>query len=138
MDGMMVNPFNLTGGQKHGVSEFVGKIIAAVEMPEADPQRDKFLITFEDGIQICISDKEQSCCEERYITCDDDPKSLIGGELRRIESKKGPTIGDDDDIHEQCFIEIGTDKTFITLCTHNEHNGGYGGFTLDVEIVEKA
>ena len=35
-----------------------------------------------------------------------------------------------DKAHDECFVEIGTDKGHITLVNHNEHNGYYSGFDL--------
>jgi hypothetical protein len=63
----------------------------------------------------------------------DDIQSLVGASLVRIESKPGPeTVGEDDNAHEIVFVEVGTDKGFITIVNHNEHNGYYGGFALTI------
>ncbi len=97
-------------------------------------------ITFEDGVKIRIYDDGQSCCELRYMRTDDDVKTLIGGTLLKIfvkgvgeEKEKHEGKYFDDDYHEVAFLEIQTDKSFVTLSTHNEHNGYYGGFGLAVE-----
>lgn len=84
------------------------------------------------GKIIEIWDDAQSCCESRYITTDDDLATIIGGILVRIEAKDGPNIPDEYGEHEQVFVEVGTDKGFITLVNHNEHNGYYGGFGLTI------
>lgn len=94
---------------------------------------ERLKIEFEDGSKIAIWDNGQSCCESRYMTTDDDVHSLVGGKLARIESKAGPgSTGSYGDEHEQVFVEIGTDKGFITIVNHNEHNGYYGGFGLTI------
>ena len=74
------------------------------------------------------------------MTTDDDVSSLVGQRLARIDAKDGPETsgGDYFDEHEQVFVEVGTDQGFVTLVTHNEHNGFYGGFALTLEAVPKA
>ncbi|MDB5358806.1 MAG: hypothetical protein JWO51_103 [Rhodospirillales bacterium] len=93
-------------------------------------------LTFEDGRTIEICDNGRSCCENRYITTDDDLASLVGHVLIRIDAKDGPESEADGEPHETCFIEIGTDQNFVTLVTHNEHNGYYGGFDLTIREIE--
>ena len=66
------------------------------------------------------------------MTTDDDPQSLVGGKLVRIEAKPGPDKDSEYDVHEQVFVEVATDKGFITIVNHNEHNGYYGGFGLTI------
>ena len=34
--------------------------------------------------------------------------------------------------HDVVFVDIRTDKAFVTIATHNEHNGYYGGFELSL------
>ena len=94
---------------------------------------DRLRITFADGKAISIWDNGQSCCESRYMTTDDNLSSLVGRTLTRIEAKDGPDIsGGDDSCHETCFVEVGTDAGFVTVTTHNEHNGYYGDFGLTI------
>lgn len=79
----------LSGGSDHDPSEYYGnKIVAARLDKEADPERVE--IVFDGGKTIHIWDNGQSCCESRYITCDDDWAVLIGGKLLAIETKPGP------------------------------------------------
>jgi hypothetical protein len=82
--------------------------------------------------KIEIFDGGQDCCEHRYMTCDDKVKSLKGGILQKVEVVDTVITKKYGDPHEQCFVKIETDKGFITICTHNEHNGYYGGFSLRV------
>ena len=121
----------LVGGSANSADKYYGRKIAGAEINE------NFLrLCFTDGQNIWIWDDGQSCCESRYITCDDNVKDLIGGTLIGIEAKKVSNITDEykeyDEVHEQVFIEIKTDKGFITFTTHNEHNGCYGGFVLTI------
>ena len=90
-------------------------------------------IAFDDGTAILIKDEGQSCCEDRYITCDDDNAALIGGTLEDISLRDGPEEeGEYGDVHETQFVIVQTSKGAFTLCSHNEHNGYYGGFWMQV------
>lgn len=102
---------------------------------EGDPRQNEYLkLGFEDGSVIRVFDDGQSCCEHRYMTCDDDINSLVGGTLVRMEGKAGPEVeGEYGEVHDQVFLEIATDKCFITIANHNEHNGYYGGFSLAIK-----
>ncbi len=114
-------------------TEYYGRMIINAEINDY-----RFRLTFADGVNIEIRDDAQSCCESRRMTTDDDITSLCGHTLVRIEAKEGPTLeGEWDEEHEQVFVEVGTDKGFITIVNHNEHNGYYGGFELTVTKVEE-
>ena len=118
----------LGGGSKEDPKSFYGRTITKAEMKD-----DKILLAFDDGQKIAVFDDGQSCCESRYMTTDDDMQSLVGHTLTRIEAKEGPSEdGEYGECHEQVFLEIGTDKSFITVANHNKHNGYYGGFGLTV------
>jgi hypothetical protein len=98
---------------------------------------DELLISFESGREITISDHGQSCCEHRYMHCEDegDFEFHEGAFLRFVQIVAG---GDDEDgyeVHETEYCNIFTSKGVIQLVCHNEHNGYYGGFC--VRIVEK-
>ena len=122
----------LSGGSEHNAEEYVGQKVASAKLnTETDPEYVE--IAFEGGKTIRIMDAGQSCCESRYITCDDDFASLVGGTLLGIETKSVPDIEGEYEVHEQVFIEIKTDKGSVTFTTHNEHNGYYGGFGLTIE-----
>lgn len=89
-----------------------------------------FSLQFDDGVKITLTDEGQSCCEDRYITCDDNISDLHGDVLRTIEVSDGGSIETDYGDHEMAIVKIASDKSSITLTTHNEHNGYYGGFSL--------
>jgi hypothetical protein len=121
----------LGGGSDEDPAKYYGRKII-----EAGINDERLLLKFEDGVSIKVWDDGQSCCEHRYITCDDNVQDLVGGILTKIESKEGDSKEEDYETHEWCFVDIVTDKATITMCTHNEHNGYYGGFGLLVtEIV---
>lgn len=118
-------------GTSEDLEKYKGLVIKKANLDrEAEP--DRINIEFVSGGKIFIYDNGQSCCEHRYITCDDDFDTLLGGKLLNIEVKKYEDKEADYDVHEKCFVEISTDKGFVTFTTHNKHNGYYGGFGLTI------
>lgn len=99
-----------------------------------DPDDDAFLMRFADGTGVRLKDDGQSCCEHRYMVCDDDPNRLVGGTLQKVEVVDGPDGEDDEwgNVHEIQFLNITASTGMIQLATHNEHNGYYGGFSIRV------
>lgn len=108
--------------------EYYGQTIVSAEIVDGK----KLLLSLSDGRVIEIWDDGQSCCEYRHMSTDDDVSSIVGGKLVRIEVKKAPTYEEVYEVHEQAFVEVATDKGFITIVNHNEHNGWYGGFGLTI------
>lgn len=121
----------LGGGSDKDPSDYYGKTITNILIDD-----ERMLIQLEEVTTIKIFDDGQSCCEARYISCDDDVSVLIGEKLSKVESKDGDTTDDDWQVHETIFIEVATDKDHITFCNHNEHNGYYGGFGLSVTEID--
>ena len=109
------------------IGEYYGKKVESAEIKD-----NRLNITFDDGVDISLWDNGQSCCEERYITCDDDVSSLVGGVLTDISVSDVTESGGDYDVHEIAFVKVVTDRFAITLTTHNIHNGYYGGFGLTI------
>lgn len=121
----------LSGGSKNDPAKYYGRTICAVEVKD-----NRLRLTLDGPQTIEIWDDGQSCCEHRYMTCDDDLSSVVGHKLTRIEAKEAPGVSAEYDEHECVFVEVGTDKGFITVTNHNEHNGYYGGFGLTVTECE--
>lgn len=127
----------LGGGSQKDPKEYYGKKIKAATFAS-----DNFAIEFEDGVKIKITDNGQSCCESRYMVCDDNPAELEGQILIGIEVKDvNPPHADYCkkeycDVHDVAFLEIQDNHSSITFSTHNIHNGYYGGFGLNVSEVE--
>lgn len=117
----------LGGGSEHSPDEYYGRQIVDANIDEK-----RLRLKFSDGTVIKLWDNGQSCCEDRYITCDDDVADLIGGNLIKIAVKDYGEEEEEANIHEWVFIEVATDKAFISMTTHNEHNGYYGGFGLTI------
>jgi hypothetical protein len=125
----------------YGIGVMLHQLFGSHETPDdhygkkiinAELKDNQLILYFTETSGIIISDEGQSCCEHRYMTTDDKPSSLIGGILQRIETKDSGKADNDYDVHEWVFLEIATDKSFITIETHNEHNGYYGGFALSL------
>lgn len=110
---------------KKSPSDFYGNKITAAAF-----DADSILLHFENGRKLQISDEAQSCCENRYMTSDDDIQELVGHTLSSISLKNGPVVEQDYDVHEIVFLEIQAGHITFTVSTHNEHNGYYGGFSL--------
>lgn len=96
-----------------------GKIIRDVRV-----DNNALHIQFDDGTLV-IEDVMQNCCENRYMTCDDDLHYLEGQAFAGYRIADGPTTGD---VHEQQFLIVDAALVSITVANHNEHNGYYGGF----------
>jgi hypothetical protein len=108
----------------------IGKIISSATVDE-----DGCYLGFTDGSRLSIADEGQSCCEQRYVTCDDSPEDLVGQPYAGYEVKESTNDHEDDyDVHDAVFVEVKAGLSSIVMETHNVHNGYYGGF----DITEKA
>ena len=100
-------------------------------------ENDKLLVRFVGGGSLRIWDSGQSCCESRYMTTDDDLSSFVGAKVVSLDAVDGPTEeGEYGEPHEQMFVKLETTAGTITMVTHNEHNGYYGGFDVAVKWVD--
>lgn len=115
----------------NGVSDkaqFIGRTISSVSVEEK-----RVVVGFTDGAGFVLKDEGQSCCEYRYLTTDDDPNALVGLTFRDIVEKPGECKEEEGgECHDTMFVDIVADGAWITLCTHNEHNGWYGGFSIEL------
>ncbi len=109
-------------------SKYYGRRIVNASLSD-----DKILLTFDDGVILCISDEGQSCCEYRHMTCDDDIRDLIGKTLTSIEvNEVCPWQG----THDIAFLEIKAGDEMVSVASHNEHNGFYSGFAICFEEIK--
>lgn len=128
------------GGSKEtagGVAYAIGRRLVSVEMAKTADDPDFLALRFEDGSRVELWDAGQSCCEARYMSTDDDLASFAGATVVSIEERGAPSIKADDnrdDHHDVAFLVVTTDRGAITVATHNEHNGYYGGFALAARI----
>ena len=127
-------------GNRETVEAFtscVGKTIASIVI---DPEDDGDLVfVLDDGRTLRIFDDGQSCCERRYMSCDDDLGAFTGATLDGAEVRPGQEGDEDeyDDVHETGFLVVRTSFGEFTVVTHNQHNGYYGGFSIQARIGER-
>jgi hypothetical protein len=107
-----------------------------IDMAMIDKEGDCALVlALGNGKTIRFRDNGRSCCESRYMTCDDDLSKYVGATLLGAEARKAPGIKCEYGDHEVMFLIVKTSRGDITAETHNEHNGYYGGFLPVVEEV---
>lgn len=129
---VMINA--LCGDRETGpaIAACVGKTIAAADVDEGGVS-----LTFDDGLVLTIFDDGQSCCEHRYMRTDDDPAAFVGARLVGVSDRDGDGCGEEGEYgeaHDIVFLVIDTDRGALTVSTHNEHNGYYGGFSLRAKL----
>ena len=97
-----------------------------------------------DGMELVITDNGQSCCEQRYMSTDDDATYHVGSlfmgiALGSVEEDTGarPDVCGDGDAHDIQFLDIYTTLGVISIANHNEHNGYYGGFDIGLELRKR-
>lgn len=95
--------------------------------------RDILRVVFAGGGKLFIWDGGYQCCEDRYMSTDDDLDTFIGAKLVGIEVVDGPDIPLNRGVHEQTFVKLETTMGTITLVTHNEHTGNCNCGGFDVE-----
>lgn len=98
---------------------------------------DYLFFKFEDNTTLKIWDDGQSCCEHRYMVCDDDLTAFAGAIFKNIEvlDVEGvPPKDDYDEPHEIQILRVVTDKGDFRCSNHNEHNGYYGGFSIAAQL----
>lgn len=121
-----IDKVTFVDNEEPGCEKYCGKVIEQIYM-----ENDVLRILFTDGELLSISDEGQSCCETRYMHCEDegDFDYHKGAVLRGCSTV---TYGEEPsgDVHETAFFNILTSKGVIQLVCHNEHNGYYGGFSV--------
>jgi hypothetical protein len=132
--GAMIGMLGGNRDTAQAMKDAIGRTIAKAELfPDGDGA---LVLTFTDGAKLKLYDNGRSCCESRYMTCDDDLSSFVGDVLTGAEVADAPTITSEwGDPHEQAFLKVRTDRGVITATTHNEHNGFYGGFWMCAEFT---
>ena len=127
--GVMINM--LCGNEKsvEAFSSCLNKTIKSLSLSD-----NSLHFTFDDGTNLTIWDNGQSCCETRYIVCDDDLKQFIGAKLIGAEIKDAPNISAQYEEHEIQFLDIKTSLGVFQCASHNEHNGYYGGFSIECKV----
>lgn len=112
------------------IQRSLGKTIEWIELAD-----DVLRVLFTDQTELRIADRGQSCCERRYMRTDDTLLSYyVGATLLNVELRDvvKDSSSNGDDVHEIQFLAILTDRGVLTISSHNEHNGYYGGFCIRV------
>lgn len=125
--------FGVNSGDKESDVAFmkaVNKTIRGISLSEST-----ISLTFTDGTCLYMGDGGPYCCEERWISTDDELSIFIGSQLYRVEVKEGGFVADGG-CHEVAFLDVTTSKGVFTMATHNDHNGCYSGFNLTCEFIE--
>jgi hypothetical protein len=134
---------HLFGDDANAVRASIGKTITCIELSHL-PTLDLALelhITFTDGSQLVLWDDRQECCENRYMTCDDQGAfpyhvgaTLVSIEIASVEEQGANDNSDAQ--HDIQFLNVQTSVGLIQCCSHNEHNGYYSGFAIAAELVD--
>lgn len=111
-------------------------IESAVIDPDRNGGNGSFIIGLASGYKIVIEDAGQDCCESRYLHSSDDVSSLVGEALVSIRVDSVGCVDASGEDHEVVFLKVSTNKDSITLETHNEHNGYYGGFSIRATVYD--
>jgi hypothetical protein len=120
----------------------IGKTIKHIELSSEKTSewrgdgQDTLKLVFDDASMLTVFDAGQSCCESRYMRTDDKFEDFIGAKLLDIELKQAPDIEAGYDTHEVQFLELMTSKGALTMASHNEHNGYYGGFAIELRFKD--
>jgi hypothetical protein len=123
----------MLGGNEQSVDAYkqsLGKTISSIELTD-----NMLIIKFTDETGVSLRDFGQSCCEHRYMVCDDDLPSFAGATLLSAEVANGPEVEGNYEVHEVQFVRIQTSKGAIVVSNHNEHNGYYGGFSVEFNSI---
>ena len=115
-----------------GFASLVGKTVASLAL-----NSNALSLVCGDGTKATIADQGHQCCERRYMRTDDDLSDLVGAELRSAEIRDTVDLDDPDgESHQVQFLVLQTSKGDLTLANHNEHNGYYGGFDVELRIEQ--
>ncbi len=136
--GVMIRMMGQPDTPPNALADVKGLEITAIMLDDAANNGDgALLIDFTTGARLVIADRGRSCCESRYLKCDDDLGFFAGATLEDITIECGGTTTDEwDQCHEIQFMLVHTSKGVFTVNTHNEHNGYYGGFWMTADVIK--
>lgn len=130
--GVMIQMLGGNADTVAALQSAMNKQIAGVSIED-----ETMTLKFSDGSLLKARDSGQSCCEHRYMKCDDDLAHYVGSTFTGMELRDVASEPDDYDCHEVQFLYVNTSTGPFSVANHNEHNGYYGGFwiTLDYEAA---
>jgi hypothetical protein len=122
--------------EEDALADVKGGEIVSVALDDSGNGGDGALVfTLAGGWTLTITDQGRSCCESRYMKCDDDLDAFCGSTLQDITIECGGIQeGEWGDCHEIQFLLVHTSVGIFTVNTHNEHNGYYGGFYMTAKV----
>jgi len=126
--GVMIQQLDGNAKSVRLFCEALNKTIIAIRLGEDEALH----FAFFDGSKIRLVDTGQSCCEARYMRTDDKLEEYVGAVLLGAEVCNGPSI-EDGESHDTEFLKVQTSKGEFTMVSHVEHNGYYGGFSIEVQ-----
>ena len=123
--GVIINMLGGNAETVDAVNKCVNQTITSLKV-----EKDELVIAFANNTKLILWDDGQSCCEYRYMVCDDkqDLQQFVGATLVGFEIKEAPELPLEYGAHEVQFLDVKTSKGVFQCATHNEHNGYYGGF----------
>lgn len=122
------------GGDEETVSSILSSLGKVIENVNLD--NNELIFTFTDGSGLKVFDDGQCCCEDRYMTTDDDLSDYKGSTLLDFELKTAPNMENEHVEHEVKFLDVKTSNGIFQMASHNEHNGYYGGFNIVANIIK--
>lgn len=124
-------------GYLGGNEETVKANMAAMNKRIADitVKDDTLTLKFTDGSLLQAVDGGQSCCEHRYMVCDDKLSDYVGATYTGMEIRDAPDVDDGGEVHEVQFLYVHTSIGSFSVANHNEHNGYYGGFWITLDYT---
>lgn len=140
-DGLTVMIDNLFGdkaGTINALQSAVNHTISDIKLED----NMNIKITLDTGDILVITDEGQSCCEQRYITCDADLPTYVGKKILNFRQDEYRASDEEQensewgDAHEIQNLIIVTDEGNIDFVTHVVHNGYYGGFVIRARLLK--
>lgn len=125
--GVMINMLAGNKSTVETIEKALNQKITSIKFAD-----DALHFVMESGLKFRLEDDGQSCCEKRYMNCDDALEQFVGATFRSVEIREMPDLSNNEDYgnHEVQALVVITDRGNITAETHNEHNGYYGGFWI--------
>jgi len=126
--GVMIR--HLAGNEKsvEAYTAALNKTISEVKL-----DNDVLKFTFTDGSRLLVQDEGQSCCEHRYLNDDGCDFPYYSGAvfLGMEEGAYEDITSGNEESHQVQFLDVRTDRGVFTLSAHVDHNGYYGGFSIE-------
>jgi hypothetical protein len=126
--GVMIRMLGSNAKSVEAYSNALNKTIREVKL-----DGDVLSFDFTDDTHLYVQDEGQSCCEHRYLNDDGcDFPYYSGAVFLGIDLGENEDItSGDEESHQQQFINVRTDRGVFSLSAHVDHNGYYGGFSIE-------